>query len=256
VGADGRASTNPNGNDDSMVQFQNASWLSERGTPWGLPKVPPTDAWAIYEAFVAHPNHFVSWENTRANQNTQYRNEVTRSKHSEEVVSAAYVRGDLSLLDRRLKLIGGVRAEQTNIKGEGPLTDPTRNIQRNANGTPILGPNGQPLPITTDALDTSRLTYIDRGATTEKEYLRWFPSLNASYGIRENLIARAGYYHSVGRPSLNQYGQSRCRTWNAERLEQPDQRPTPASRPGAHAPYRPGYYYFEGVGQIYRRLSA
>jgi TonB-dependent receptor len=260
VGADGRASTNPIGNDDSMVQFQNASWLSERGTPWGFPKVPPTDAWAIYEAFVAHPNHFVSWENTRANQNTQYRNEVTRSKHSEEVVSSVYVRGDLSLLDRRLKLIGGVRAEQTNIKGEGPLTDPTLNIQRNADGTPILGANGQPLPITTDALDMSRLTFIDRGATTEKEYLRWFPSLNASYAIRENLIARVGYYHSVGRPSLNQY----TAAVTLPNLEMPNSANNRINVPNsgikawsARSLQARLEYYFEGVGQIsvggYRR---
>ena len=45
----------------------------------------------------------------------------------------------------------------------------------------------------------------DRGARAEKEYLRWFPSLNASYDLRENLIARAAYYHSIGRPDFNQY---------------------------------------------------
>jgi len=39
----------------------------------------------------------------------------------------------------------------------------------------------------------------------EKEYLRLFPSINASYNIRENLIARAAFYTSVGRPDYNQY---------------------------------------------------
>ena len=260
VGADGRASTNPNGNDDSMAQFVNASWLGERGTPWGFPKVPPTDAWAIYDAYVAHPNYFISSDNTRANQNTKYRNEVTRSKHSEEVISSAYIRGDVSLFDRRLKLIGGVRAEQTNVKGEGPLTDPTRNIQRNANGTPILGSNGQPLPITTDALETSMLTYIDRGAKSDKEYLRFFPSINAGYNIRDNLIARAAYFHSVGRPNLNQYAGGitlpnlEANPSNSNRITVNNAGIKAWSARSAQVRLE---YYFEGVGQIsvgaYRR---
>jgi TonB-dependent receptor len=256
LGADGRANTA----DDNMVQFQNESWLSERGTPWGLPKVPPTDAWGIYDAYAAHPNYFTSWDNSRANENTRYRNNTTRSKHSEEVVSAAYVRGDLSLLDRRLKIIGGLRAEQTNIRGEGPLTDPTRNILRNASGAPILNASGQTQPITNDALEASMLTLLDRGAVTKKEYLRWFPSINASYGFRENLIGRVGYYHSVGRPSLNQYTAG----LTLPNLELPNASNNRISVPNsgikawsARSVQARLEYYFEGVGQIsvggYRR---
>jgi len=50
-----------------------------------------------------------------------------------------------------------------------------------------------------------QLTTIDRGLRARKEYLRWFPSINASFNVRNNLIARAGYYWSVGRPNLAQY---------------------------------------------------
>jgi TonB-dependent receptor len=118
------------------------------------------------------------------------------------------VRGDALFLSGRLKLVGGVRAEQTNAKGQGQLIDPTRNFQRDNSGRLILGANGRPLPITTNALETARLTNVDRGLHAEKEYLRWFPSLNASYNVRENLIARAGYYLSVGRPDFVQYAGS------------------------------------------------
>ena len=91
-------------------------------------------------------------------------------------------------------------------EAQGPLTDPTRNYRRDAAGNLILT-NGRPTPIvaTTGSLDYSRLTYLERGQRTEKEYLRWFPSLNASFNLRENLIARAAYYHSIGRPDFNQY---------------------------------------------------
>lgn len=44
--------------------------------------------------------------------------------------TAAFVRGDVSFVDNRLKFVVGLRAEQTNIDGEGPLNDPTRNYQR------------------------------------------------------------------------------------------------------------------------------
>ena len=51
----------------------------------------------------------------------------------------------------------------------------------------------------------SQLTYLDRGAEVKKEYLRLFPSLNASFNVREDLVARAAVYTSVGRPDFLQY---------------------------------------------------
>ena len=121
----------------------------------------------------------------------------------------AYLRGDLSFFNRRLKFVGGLRGEQTNVKAEGPLTDTTRNYQRDASGRVILA-NGNPVLIvpTSDALGVSRRTFLDRGQKTNKEYLRLFPSLNASYTVRDNLVARGAYYQSIGRPDFNQYGGS------------------------------------------------
>src|SRR5206468_466069 len=99
----------------------------------------------------------------------------------------------------------GVRAEQTNVYAEGPLTDPTRNFQRDARGNVLVGANGRPLTLSSDALGISLRTFISRGAKVHKEYLRRFPSLNASYNVRENLVARAAYSTSIGRPNFNQY---------------------------------------------------
>ncbi len=200
VGPDGRASTTPVGSDDSPVQFFDPIY-SQRIMPYGFPRLETPSNRKVYEYFVAHPTHFT------VNENTAYRSAVSDSKHSEEIISALYLRGDVSLLDRRLKLVGGLRAEQTNAKGEGPLSDATLNYQRDARGQILRNPNGTPLLIVpaSNALGVSQLTYLDRVAHTEKEYLRYFPSLNASYTIRENLIARAAYYHSVGRPNFIQY---------------------------------------------------
>ncbi|MDO8542617.1 MAG: TonB-dependent receptor [Opitutaceae bacterium] len=198
VGGDGRTSTTPAAGDDSAVPFADLTW-TERIPPYGFPATEGVSNVRLLDFFRSNPTHFT------VDQNAAYRSQVSESKHAGELVSAAYLRGDLSFFERRLKLVGGLRAEQTNIEAEGPLTDPTRNIRRDAQGRPILGPNGQPQPITTNALEASQLTFIDRGTRTDKEYLRLFPNLNASYNVRENLIARAAYYHSIGRPSFNQY---------------------------------------------------
>jgi iron complex outermembrane recepter protein len=200
LGPDARASTG----DESPVPFFDPIY-SQRTLPYGFPQLQSPSNRKIWENYAANPNLYSTDENTT------YRNKVTNSKHAEELVSSAYLRGDVAFFERRLKFVGGVRAEQTNIKAAGPLTDPTRNYQRNAAGEFIdTNPNLtglQPALIvpSTNALGASQLTLIDRGARAEKEYLRLFPSVNASYQVRENLIARAAYYESVGRPDLVQY---------------------------------------------------
>jgi hypothetical protein len=175
--------------------------ISERILPYGFPQLEAPSNRKFYEHFAANQNQFTQ------NANTIYRNAVTASKYSRELISSLYLRGDVSLLERRLKLVGGLRAEQTNVKAAGPLDDPTLNFQRDASGNVIRNANGAPALIvpTSNALGVSELTFIDRGAKTRKEYLRLFPSLNASYNVRENLIARAAYYQSVGRPNFIQY---------------------------------------------------
>src|SRR5204863_9162262 len=117
------------------------------------------------------------------------RGAVNASRHMVEGVSAAYLRGDVPLFNRRLLLVGGLRVEQTNIEAAWPRTDLSRNVQRDASGRPRLDAGGRPIPITTDALAISKLTLLPRAAQVKKEYFRYFPSLNASYNVRANLIA-------------------------------------------------------------------
>ena len=199
VGADGRSSTTPTGTSDDTAAGVVDYDIAQRFGPYGFPKMQWVSPEALYELAKAKPNYFT------ADQNAQYRSLISNSKRSVELISSAYLRGDLRLFDGRLKLTGGARAEQTNVDAEGPLTDPTRNFQRDAAGKVIRGPNGLPLTLTSDALRVSQLTFIDRGLSAQKEYLRLLPSLNGSYTVRENLIARAAFYESLGRPNFNQY---------------------------------------------------
>lgn len=246
-GADGRATTEPAAGDDRATPFFAPNY-SQRTPAFGFPRVQWLDNEKVWKRYQTNPNEFT------INANNAYRSDVNGSKHTEELVSAAYLRGDLSLLERRLKLVGGLRAEQTNIEAEGPLTDPTRNFRRDASGRLIME-NGRPVSIVpaSDALGISQLTLIHRGAKAEKEYLRWFPSLNASYNLTENLIARGAYYHSIGRPNFNQY---------AGGITLPDEAlpPGPNNRIQVNnAGIKPWTarslttrleYYFEGVGQV------
>jgi TonB-dependent receptor len=198
VGADGRASQTPVGSDDSAAVVLDEN--NARVVPgFGFPPIEWVSNWKLYELYRNRPAWFTE------NESATHTSNANNSKRAAEIVSAGYLRGDLRLVEGRLRLVAGLRAEQTNVEAEGPLNDPTRNYQRDASGRVVRGPNGQPLPITTDALARARLTLVDRGLRAEKEYLRFFPSLNATFTVRENLLARAGYYQSVGRPNFNQY---------------------------------------------------
>ncbi|MBL9200622.1 MAG: TonB-dependent receptor [Opitutaceae bacterium] len=203
VGADRRATTTPAdplGSDDRAGAALDV-FNSQNTAPYGFGQMQWLDNTRYYGLYKTNPEHFT------VDANTRYRNEVGGSQRAEEIISSGYFRGDVAFFERRLKLVGGVRAEQTNVMGEGPLTDPTRNFQRDASGRVLRAANGTPLlRVPTNAgLPFSQITYIDRGLRAEKEYLRLFPSLNASYNLRENLILRGAYYTSVGRPNFNQY---------------------------------------------------
>ena len=199
VGADGRASTTPVGTSDDGAGAVYDPYFFQRAGLYGIPRVQWVSNEAVLDLFHAKPGYFTTDDNAR------YRSEVNSSKLSEETISSTYLRADAQFFNRRLKLVGGLRAEQTNVEARGPLNDPTRNYQRDGAGRVILAATGRPAVIATDALAVSKLTLIDRGAHAEKEYLRLFPSVNASYNLLENLVARAAFYTSVGRPDFNQY---------------------------------------------------
>ena len=250
VGADGRATTTPTdpvGSDDGAAVLLDAPF-SQRIAPYGFPRIQWLSADKAWELYQANPRAFT------ADANGEYRNAVSLSKRATEIISSAYLRGDLALLQRRLKLVAGLRAEQTNVQAEGPLTDPARNYQRDASGRVLRGANGAPLVLlpTSNSLGVSQLTFLDRGMHAEKEYLRVFPSLNASFNLRDNVVARGSVYTSVGRPDYNQY---------AGGVTLPDtETATAASRIVVNNVAIKAWsarttkvrleYYFEGVGQI------
>ncbi|MDP3070593.1 MAG: carboxypeptidase regulatory-like domain-containing protein [Opitutaceae bacterium] len=204
VGADGRASTTPTTqagliNDDSPLRFLDVPY-STRQPDFGMPQQQQVDNGKLWGDYKTNPSHW-----TR-NANNDYTALTNFSKRAEEIISAAFIRGDVGLFRNRLRVVGGVRAEQTNIDAEGPRNDPTLNYRRDANGNVIRGANNAiQLIETAGSLAALQRTLLERGTRAKKEYLRLFPSINASYSISDGLIGRVAYSQSVGRPDFNQY---------------------------------------------------
>ena len=248
VGADGRTSTAPAGGDDAAAPFHYTE-LAVRPSPFGFPAIPVVSNARLWSDYRANPGHF------RSDDNTTYRAAVAASKRAEETISAAYLRGDVSFLDQRLRLVGGLRLEETRVRAEGPLSDPTRNYQYRPDGTVILGANGRPLTVapSTNALEVSRLSYLSRGARVRKEYLRSFPSVNVAFNLRPNLIARAAAYTSIGRPDFNQYAggitlpDTESAPGNANRIVVNNAAIKPWSARSANLALE---YYFERIGVL------
>jgi TonB-dependent receptor len=243
LGADGVA-----GGADNNAGFLLDEAFSRRDGPFFFPPIQWLSAENAGDLYKITPSVF-GVPNAAARHNAR----TAASKYAEETISAAYVRADVHLLEGRLKLVGGLRAEQTNVEGRGDLIDLARNFQRNPNGSVILGPNGQPLPIATNPLEVAQLTHIERGLEAEKEYFRLFPSLNAAYSLRDNLAVRAGYYKSIGRPDFNQYAGSLTLP-NTENPPSPTNVITVnnvAIKPWMADTVKVSLeYYFEGVGLI------
>ena len=188
--------------DDNAIIALDPSF-STRTPSFGFPSTQWMSNQALYSLLQSNPEYFERSDRLAA---SDYRATVNSSSFADEFVSAVYLRGDINLFSNRLKIAGGIRAEQTNGKGQGGLVDPSRQYQRDAAGNVIKNASGRPVLLNpSTSLAYAQATSIDRGASAKKEYLRWLPSINATYNIQENLIARAGYYWSVGRPGFAQY---------------------------------------------------
>ncbi len=160
---------------------QSMQWMSKRKL-YDLYRVTP--AWFVADEALAH------------------RTRVNTSKALEEKITAGYLRLDTRLLNTRLWLAGGVRYERTEDYGEGPLVDPMAQYRRNADGTLATTPTGALIPITTDPLARDRLIYTERGIRKKTTYDGFFPSLNATFAITNDLLIRGGYARTIGRPNL------------------------------------------------------
>ncbi len=150
----------------------------------------------VYKLSQLHPEWF-----TPESSAITYRAE--RSKKMIEDIAAAYVRFDLRLFSNRLHAIGGVRYEKTDLDGWSVKRDPTAIYVRDPDtGLPLKNPNGTWQLITTNVEEQLRLQYQERAFHEGQSYGDFYPSLHINYSFTENLILRAAYARTLGRPNI------------------------------------------------------
>jgi TonB-dependent receptor len=196
-GADGRAQTA----DDSAAQWADPAY-SQRGPGWAPVTRDGLSGEALWATFKAHPEYFSRPESTLV---ANVRTNVNAGKRITESVSAPYLRLDANrLLGGRLSLTGGLRYERTDTVGDGPLVNPSLIYQRTATGQIVRNAAGQPVAIATLAsLAGTKLAYVMRGAKADRTYGDLFPSLNATFNVTSNFLARLSYARSIARPDFN-----------------------------------------------------
>jgi TonB-dependent receptor len=155
-----------------------------------------------YDLYQANPGYYTT---SPANDYIAW---ATSLEESSEAIYAGYLMADASFWQNRLRLSGGARYEQTKVIARGTLTNLQLQFRRDAAGNFIDGNPAlagvQTVPITTDPLEVAKLTRLPLANLVDTSYGDLYPSVNATVSLRENLLLRLGYAHTIGRPTLAQ----------------------------------------------------
>jgi iron complex outermembrane receptor protein len=186
VGPDGVANT---ADDNAALYKLSDPQYSSGPFLFGTPQVPYPDAYSAYTLWKQHPEYFAL-----ASAANPTINSATNSKYFREVISAAYIMADARMFANRLRMSGGVRFERTQDKGYGVLLNPLAGYITNSSGQLVLNP---------DLAARAKAQYKDRGDVRSKSYDGAYPSFDTSYNVTQNVVARAAYARSIGRPDLS-----------------------------------------------------
>jgi len=131
---------------------------------------------------------------------------ITGSEDAREEVTAAYLQLEATFLSNRLHFLTGVRPERTNVSGHGPLFDPNAVCQRDANGNFLRNAAGvrirKPAAGANNSMEQLFLIRKERAAKGAAIYDGGYPSIHATFDLRENLLLRGAYAKTYGRPDF------------------------------------------------------
>lgn len=144
---------------------------------WGFSGIQWPNPFAIYDAFKATPNLFTL---TTANALNAERFRLQNSQSLKENTSAVYLQGEMKFLQNKLEIVTGIRFENTKDTGQGLLVK--------GKGT---------------TLAEVAANWRERGLHADQSYDGYYPSLNATYHITDNLLARFAYALTYGRPDFS-----------------------------------------------------
>jgi iron complex outermembrane receptor protein len=171
---------------------------------YGFRNLPHVSPILAYRAYQANPGLFTK---TAAQLVTEETFRINNSQLFEEGVTAAYAQTEFSLLRSRLRVLTGVRYERTETAGLGALVDAAAVWLRNADGTFFRNTTGQRVRRAeagaVGSMEQLRLTHQERKYRADRGYDGYYPSLHVTYQVTENLIGRAAWARTYGRPNLN-----------------------------------------------------
>jgi iron complex outermembrane receptor protein len=158
----------------------------------------------MVEAWGRNPNLFTQ---TPAQQVTEEQTRIVGTENFRESTTAIYLQGEARLLQNKLLVLTGVRFEKIHDKAAGPLFEPGNAFVRNANGTFVRNAAGQrirrPEAGAAGSMEELRLTRLELGNVVNGGYEGYYPSLHLTYNITPNLLLRAAYAKTYGKPDYN-----------------------------------------------------
>jgi len=167
-----------------------------------FPHVSNIQAWRAYEKnpalFTKTPAQLVAEETFRR----------TNSFAFKERVSALYLQADATFFNGRLRLLTGARYEKTDVSGVGPRIDPAAVWVRTTGGAFARDATGQrirkPEAGALNSIEQLRLTTAERETRNSDTYDGLYPSVHLTYNFSPNLLARAAWAKTYGRPNLTE----------------------------------------------------
>ncbi|HEY8994713.1 MAG TPA: carboxypeptidase regulatory-like domain-containing protein, partial [Lacunisphaera sp.] len=169
VGADHIARTA----DDNAAQIAAVNVAPRRDAYYDFPAVPRISMRRLFDVYVAHPDWFAYRDAESYRFSTVEPYEVLEKK------TAPWIEFTGTLLNNRLSYIGGVRYEKAKASGIFALDRGSRYVTN--------------LGLVDGTLAGNMARYVRKGGRGRGENDGYYPSLEANYNIKENLVLRLGY---------------------------------------------------------------
>ena len=196
-GPDGNAAT-----PDSPAPYRMVNYVN-RPEYFGFSNMPFVSSATVWKAFAANP---VLFGKTPAQVTAEELFRLNNSEWLREAVSAGYAQAELGLFHNRLKLLAGVRYERTDASGQGIRYDPNAVYARAADGSYLRTATGARIRRAeagaAGSLQELAVTRQERGFKASRMYDGSYPSVHLTWQIREDLLARAAYAKTYGRPDI------------------------------------------------------
>lgn len=201
-GPDGNAATN----DHSTPYLADMSRAGRTNLDFGFAGIKNLPWFSATHAYSAWQENPVLFAQTLAQKVSGETFRRTNSELFEETVNAFYFEVDGQFLRNRLRVLTGVRYEETIGKGAGLLTDPNGVWVRDADGSFAHDSKGarirKPEAGAVGSLEQLEVTLFERAAKARRTYDGFYPSAHLTYNITENLMARFAYARTYGRPNV------------------------------------------------------